>query len=210
MLKTTLFRIVLSVFVAGSSLDAQTSLDELAQLKARVAQLEKQVQEMSRLLEPIRAQQGVESRRRALREKFEKKMVQDQAKYSAEQLREAEQLYQVANQKWGSPEAAESLETMIKKYPDVNRTGCATLYVAQRSKGEERAKYLRACVEQFNDCFYGDGVQVGAYARLLLADFYQAKGEKDEAAALFGELKAHYPDAVDHGGNLLINSIKSP
>jgi hypothetical protein len=198
------------VFVAGSSLDAQTSLDELAQLKARVAQLEKQVQEMSRLLEPIRAQQGVESRRRALREKFEKKMVQDQAKYSAEQLREAEQLYQVANQKWGSPEAAESLETMIKKYPDVNRTGCATLYVAQRSKGEERAKYLRACVEQFNDCFYGDGVQVGAYARLLLADFYQAKGEKDEAAALFGELKAHYPDAVDHGGNLLINSIKSP
>ena len=49
---------------------------------------------------------------------------------------------------------------MIKKYPDINRTGCATLYVAQKAQGDERARYLQDCIEKFNDCFYGDGVQV--------------------------------------------------
>ena len=39
---------LLSTMVASSSLLAQTSSDEVAQLKQRVAQLEKQVQEMSR------------------------------------------------------------------------------------------------------------------------------------------------------------------
>jgi len=38
------------------------------------------------------------------------------------QLDEAEQLYQVANRKWGTREAIESLQTMIKKYPNLDRT----------------------------------------------------------------------------------------
>ena len=73
---------------------------------------------------------------------------------------------------------------MIKKYPDINRTGCATLYVAQRSQGDERAKYLQDCIEEYNDCLYGDGVQVGAYARFLLAEDYRSKGEKKKKAAV--------------------------
>ncbi len=51
---------------------------------------------------------------------------------------------------------------MIKKYPDINRTGCAVLYVAQKSQGDARTQYLQTCIEKFNDCFYGDGVQVGS------------------------------------------------
>jgi len=101
-----------------------------------------------------------------------------------------------------------SLQKMIKKYPDINRTGCATLYVAQRSEGEERAKYLQDCIEKYGDCFYGDGVQVGVYARFLLAADYKAKGEDEKAAALYNEIKTRYPDAVDHGGNLLVEGIK--
>ena len=143
------------------------------------------------------------------RDRFEKKMAQDRAKYTPEQLRDAEQLYQVANQKWGSPEANESLQKMIRKYPDINRTGCAMLYLAQRSEGDERANYLRDCIEKFNDCFYGDGVQVGAYARFLLAVHYKSKGEEKRAAELCNEIKAKYTDAIDHAGNLLVNSIKA-
>ena len=135
-------------------------------------------------------------------------MAQDRAKYTPEQLRDAEQLYQVANQKWGSPEASESLQAMLQKYPDINRTGCATLYLAQSSEGDERAKYLQDCIEKFNDCFYGDGVQVGAYARFLLAEDYRRKGEQNKAAALDNEIKTKYPDAIDHGGNLLVNNLK--
>ncbi|HTL54341.1 MAG TPA: hypothetical protein VL361_01625 [Candidatus Limnocylindrales bacterium] len=192
--------------VSSSRLFAQPNADEIAQLKARVAQLEKQVREISQLVEPLKAQQASENRRKALRDKFNEKMAQDRAKYSSEQLREAEELYQVANQKWGTSEASESLQKMIKKYPDINRTGCATLYVAQRSEGEERIKYLQECIEKFNDCYYGDGVQVGAYARFLLAEYYQSKGEAQKADALDKEIRIKYADAVDHSGRLLVES----
>jgi hypothetical protein len=201
--------ILMSGMAASSPVYARANADDMAQLKERVTQLEKQVQEMSRILEPLKGQQSADARRKALRDKFDKKMAKDQAKYSAEQLRDAEKLYQVANQKWGSPEATESLQTMIQKYPDINRTGCATLYVAQRSEGDARARYLQDCIEKYNDCFYGDGVQVGAYARFLLAADYMRNGQEPKAAALYSELKTKYPDAVDHGGSLLADSIKA-
>ena len=200
--------ILISGMAASSDLLAQTSADELAELKQRVAQLEKKVQEISQLVQPLKAQQAAAGRRNTLRERFENQIAKDQEKYTPEQLREAESLYQVANQKWGTPEASESLQTMIRKYPDINRTGCATLYVAQKSQGEERTRYLQTCIERFNDCFYGDGVQVGAYARFLLAADYMSRGEKEKAAALYNEIRTTYPDAVDHSGKLLVDSIK--
>jgi hypothetical protein len=209
MRNTIIAGILMSGLATSSPLFAQTNADEIAQLKQRVVQLEKQVQEISQFLEPLKAQQAMDNRRKAFRERFEKKMAQDQEKYTPEQLRDAEKLYQVANQKWGSAEASESLETMIKKYPDINRTGCAMLYVAQRSQGDERAKYLQDCIEKYNDCLYGDGVQVGAYARFLLAEDYRSKGEEKKAAALYKEIKAKYADAIDHGGKLLVDSIKA-
>ena len=83
------------------------------------------------------------------------------------------------------------------------------LYIAQRSQGDERAKCLQDCVERYNDCFYGDGVQVGAYARFLLAGDCRSKGEQEKAGALHIELKTKYPDAIDHSGKLLVDSIKA-
>lgn len=208
MRNTIVVGILVSGMAVGSPLFAQTNGNDLDVLRQRVAQLEKQVQEISRLVESLKAQQAAENRRKALREKFDQKIAQDRKKYTAEQLREAEDLYQVANQKWGSPEAIESLHKMIAKYPDINRTGCASLYVAQRSEGEPRAKYLQECIEKYNDCMYGDGVQVGVYARFLLAGDYQSQGEEQKANALYEEINRRYPDAVDHGGNLLVESIK--
>jgi hypothetical protein len=209
MRKMIIAGILISTLAATAPLFAQTNASDIAALTKRVAQLERQVQEMSRLLEPMKAQQSVDARRLKLRNSFNKKMQADSAKYTPEQLREAEQLYQVANQKWGSPEAAQSLQTMIQKYPDVNRTGCAVLYVAQMSKGEERAKNLQACVEKYNDCMYGDGVQVGVYARYLLAHDLKAGGDLKKAQALADEIKSKYPDAIDHSGNLLMDSLKA-
>lgn len=193
----------------SSTAIGQTNPGEVGQLKQKVAQLEQQVQEISQLLEPLKAQLLVDSRRKAFQEKFKKQMAQDQEKYTSEQLRDAEQLYQVANQKWGSPEASESLQTMIQKYPDINRTGCAMLYVAQRSQGDERAKYLQDCIDKYNDCFYGDGVQVGAYARFLLLQDYRSQGDEQKAAALATEIKTRFADSINHSGNLLVDSLKT-
>ncbi len=171
-------------------------------LTQNVAQLEKQLQ-------PVIARQAMENRQQALRERFTKRMSQDQQKYTRDQLNEAEQLYQAASRKWGTPEAVQGLQSMIKKYPDLDRTGCAVLYLADMSKGDERAGYLQDCIDKYTDCFYGDGVQVGAYARFLLAEDYRSAGEKEKAAALFNEIKANYAEAIDHGGKLLVDRIKA-
>ena len=142
------------------------------------------------------------------REKFEKRLALDRMKYTQDQLDDAEKLYQVANNHWGSPEAIQSLQTMVKKYPDINRTGCAVLYLAQMAQGKERAGYLDDCIKKYGDCFYGDGVQVGAYARFLMAEDYKSAGNLKQAKALFDEIKVKYTDAVDHDGKLLTDSIK--
>ena len=138
---------------------------------------------------------------------FMTRTAQDSGKYTPAQLNNAEQLYQVANQKWGTPEAKESLQTMIQKFPDINRTGCAVLYLAQMSQGDERAQHLQDCIDKYNDCFYGDGVQVGAYARFLLAKDYKSQGDTSKAKALFNEIKANYAGAIDHNANLLVDIL---
>jgi hypothetical protein len=207
-MKTILIITMFGAVILGSGCSTVHKPDSnVAQLTQRVGQLEKQVQEISQLLEPLKTQQAIDRRRKALRERYTKRTAQDQERYTVEQLREAEQLYQVANQKWGSPEATESLQTMIKKYPDINRTGCAVLYLAQTSEGDAHTKYLQDCIEKYSDCFYGDGVQVGVYARFLLAQDYRSKGEEKKAAALYSEIKVKYADAVGHNGSLLVDSI---
>jgi hypothetical protein len=138
---------------------------------------------------------------------FMTRTAQDRGKYTQAQLDDAERLYQVANQKWGTPEAKESLQALVRKFPDNNRTGCAVLYLAQMSQGDERAQYLQDCIEKYNDCFYGDGVQVGAYARFLLAKDYKSQGDISKAKALFNEIKAKYVGAIDHQGNLLVDIL---
>jgi serine/threonine protein kinase len=171
--------------------------------------LEKQVQDLKRELEPLQAQQARDNRRQALRYRFENRVARDRTKYTEEQLGEAENMYLVASRNSGLPKGSEKLEALIKKYPDVNRAGCAMLDVAEGAQGEERARYLQDCIEKYSDCFYGDGVQVGAYARFLLAGDYRSKGEEKKAAALCSEIKAKYADAVDHRGNLLVDSIQA-
>jgi len=210
-MRNTLVALILLVFVVAPwPLAAQTNTDEVAQLKQRVARLEQQVQDISRFLEPLKGQQAIIfNRRRALQEKVEKRFAQDRDKYTPEQVLEAEKLYQVVSQKPGSPEEKDSLQNLIKNYSDMNRTGCAVLYVAQRSQGEARAKYLQECVEKYDDCLYGDGVQVGAYARFLMARDYSRKGETKKAEALRLEIKSQYAGAIDHGGNLLLDNLNT-
>jgi hypothetical protein len=55
---------------------------------------------------------------------------------------------------------------------------------------------------------YGDGAQVGAFARFLLAGDYKSQGDASKAAALYVELRTKFAGAVDHSGNLLIDSIR--
>jgi len=141
------------------------------------------------------------------KEGIRKRTEEDRTNYSAEQLREIENLYQVANKLWKTPEAKTSLKVLIEKYPKSNRTGCAVQYMGQMSTGEEKEKYLKLAIKDFGDCYYGSGVQVGAYARLYLGYYYREKGMEKEAKALFEEIRKDYPDAVNHRGKPLVDDL---
>jgi serine/threonine protein kinase len=131
----------------------------------------------------------------------------DMERYSLTQLREIEALYISANRNWNSPEAKKNLETLISKYGKANQTGCAILYLGQMSAGEEKEKYLRQAIYDHSDCWYSDGVAVGAYSRFLLAQYYQQIGKKAEALNLLEKMQKDYPDAIDHTGKPLANKF---
>jgi hypothetical protein len=136
-------------------------------------------------------------------------MREDSDIYSQEELREIESLYQVANKKWRSEEGKDSLKKLVSKYSAANRTGCALLYLGQMSTGDEQINYLKQAIENFSDCFYGDGVQVGAYARFVLWYRYRNDGEKEKAAGIAEEIRINYPDAIDHRGRNVVELLKT-
>ena len=173
------------------------------ELQAKVKQLEDRVAQLESALEPFLQQQRVN----AIREQARARMRKDLEIYSQEQLREIEQLYQVANKKWRSEEGKKSLEKLVEKYSRANRTGCALLYLGQMSEGDEQIQYLTRAIKEYSDCYYGDGVKVGAYARYVLAGRYRADGENEKAEQLIKELNQNYSDAIDHRGQSLLAGI---
>lgn len=179
----------------------------IKQLQAKIAQLEERIAALEKIVLPVKSQLTASSNREAMQTKARERMMQDREKYSQSQLAEIEQLYQVANKNWRSEEAVASLEKLTREYMHANRTGCAVLYLGQMSEGDKRLEYYQRAIKDFGDCFYGDGVQVGAYARFLLAYQYKQDGKDEEARALYDELLTMYPGAIDHSGRLLSENI---
>jgi outer membrane murein-binding lipoprotein Lpp len=191
---------------AGCSPTGDREAKKVKELEAKVADLEQRVSQLEKSAGTARPQPN--ALQQALQGKFSERSKQDRKKYTPEQLQDAENIYQAASKKWGTPESIEGLKQMAEKFPGANRTGCAVLYLAQSTTGPESEKYFKDCIHNYNDCYYGDGVQVGAFARFCLADYYNKTGDNDQAEALYKEIKDNYPGAIDHSGQLLVNLIK--
>ena len=195
--------------VAGFVYAADTKDAEIQALKQKVEELEKRIADLEKIVmqksgNPSSAQNPAVAE---MQKKARARMIKDQSKYTRTQLQEIEQLYQSANKNLDKPEAKDSLQKLVTTYKDANRTGCAVLYLGQISKGDDQIKYLQQAINDFSDCWYGNGVQVGAYARFYLGQVYQEAGKKEEAKKLFDQIRTSYPDAIDHRGNKLIDGI---
>jgi hypothetical protein len=190
--------ILVTTFLAVGCAQPTTPPDD-----GRIAELEAEIAQLKAALSAFQAKSDLQKTVEALRTQAKARMAQDLERYSATELKEIESLYQVANRNWKTTEAKESLEALLAKYDGANRTGCALLYLSQMSDGAEREKYLKRAIADFSDCFYGDGVQVGAYSRYLLAHHYSEEGKAAEAKALFAEVASKYPMAIDHKGKFL-------
>lgn len=191
-ISATISALAAATFVVAAE-NTPASQDKVTALEKRVAELEGKSAEEKKATELVAANK-MKARARA---------AEDRRTYNAEQLQEIEALYQVANKNWRTDEARESLKKLLEKYDRANRTGCATLYMGQMSKGEERLEYVTRAVEKFSDCYYFNGCQVGGYGRYVLALTLWDKGEKDKARTLLAELKTTYKDATDHRGRTM-------
>lgn len=143
-----------------------------------------------------------------LRTRAQERMRQDLAIYSADDVRTLEQLYQSANRNLQAPDAKAILQRVVKDYPQSNRAGSAVLYLAQLSSGPEREAYLKTASTTYRNTWYGNGVQVGAFARLQLAAFYVAAGRLAEAQDLAKEIADDFPGAIDHNGRPLVDALR--
>ncbi len=198
----------LGLTIIGDSLTA-AERKETEALKKRISELENQVAQLQSDTEEVVEQSKIDEIVEENRQKARERMREDLGEYSQEELREIETLYQVANKNWRSEEARMSLEKLVDEYDDANRTGCALLYLAQYSEGDKREEYLRRVVEDFSDCYYGNGCQVGGYGRYLLAAFLKDKGETDEAAEVIEEIEKDYATATSHSRKLIVEMVQS-
>jgi hypothetical protein len=92
-----------------------------------------------------------------LRAKARERMERERATFTMEQVREIESLYQSANRDLRAPSSKEA-----------NRAGCALLYLAQLSPPAERETFLTRAIADHSDAWYGDGTQVGPFAKAQL------------------------------------------
>lgn len=183
--------------------EIQNNDAQVAALTERVTELEQRLAELEEKALPLIKQAENQLRRDKARAAARARMRQDRGKYSPEVLGEVEELYQTANKDWRSPAAVAALEKLIEEYPDLNRTGCATMYLGQMSQGDERVDYLNRAMTDFADCYYGDGVNVGAYATYYLACHHWDEGNYDDAQKLIDKINTDHTDAIDHRGRAL-------
>jgi TolA-binding protein len=212
MLLRNVLPVVLIVGVlAATSARADDKDDQIKALQEQNATLTNRVDQLEKRLAALeqRGQSAAskDEARQALVLKARQRMAADSAKHSRDDLRAAEELYQIANKDWRSDAAKNALTSMVSQYPDMNRTGCAVLYLGQMSEGNQREQYLKDAVEKFSDCWYGDGVQVGGFARLLLGDYYRQQKQPEKAKAMFDEIRKDYATAINHDGSLIVDTI---
>lgn len=137
-----------------------------------------------------------------LRREARARMAKDAMLYSRDERVAIENLYQSWTVKRGKERQAIAI-TMLRRFPKANRTGCAMLYLAQDNARQKRIDLLKQVIRDHDDCWYGNGVQVGAMARYHLFNILRETGKQEEAEKYREELKTMFPDAIDHSGKPL-------
>ena len=142
---------------------------------------------------------NVEKQRQIAQQQF----VKERAIYGNAARKEIENLYQ----EFSKTHDLATMRKLADKYPLANRTGCAILYAADYAPGAKREELLKMAIEKFDGCYYGDGARVGVLARVILASLYNGTNRTNEGRALWREVAEKYPDAIDHRGNKVVDSM---
>jgi len=141
---------------------------------------------------------------RSMQEAYLAAVQRDQQKYSPEELAEIEDLYQQGNDAIESAAGEERLRTLIERYPDSNRAGCASMNLgAVYLNGgllEEAQQHLEMLVEQQNSAVFESGEAVLPKALLNLAMLHHERGESRAALDAWRRVLTEHPEARDAQG----------
>ena len=219
---------LITVIITGNLLGADQN-EKLKELESRIEKLEKIVASLSSGQPVVKQNNTSEKTASSIdinkirnipkssrsnissqRMKARQRMRADWKVYSRKQLQKIERLYQSRGHRNGSEEKRRDLKTVISNYSKANRAGCAMLYLGQfNSNPKKQEFYIKQAINKHGDCFYGDGVQIGAYGKFYLAKIYLSQGRKEEAEKLFREVLKKYPGAINHRQQDLSKIINS-
>jgi len=176
-------------------------------LRARVEALEKAMGELRETLAPLQKRQAAMKRQQELQRQARELRDAEKKAYSEAELGEMDTLFKTATQQWNKPEGAAALATLAEKFPKANRTGAAYLQVGQMSKDEQGEAFLRIAAEKYPEAINLAGVKIGPVAKFMLGMRLWNGNRKDEARAIFADLRQNFADAVGPRGNLLVDAI---
>ncbi len=193
----------LSLLLVASTTQAQGN-ETKPSMEELIERLEKRVEELETRLAPfLEDEERLEIIERQ-RLKAQERMQKDLDHFSKDQLKEIERLYRKATNPATAPDKGKALlKQIVEQFPKSNRAGCALQYLGQRATGQEQVTYFEQAIQNHSDCYYGDGVQVGPYARYYLATALLQANQPEKAKELLEAILAQYPEAVTHRGQLL-------
>ena len=142
-----------------------------------------------------------------MRAQAQERMAADEKRLGPELFDKIETLYQIGNRNFGQPEAQKPLEEVLAKYPQSDRAGSPACTWDNWAAGAAAKGYYRQAIAKYDDCFWGDGTQVGPAARYLLAGILHQEGQTAEAERLEKEITTRYPEAVWHDGRPLAKIV---
>ncbi len=200
-MKKTIGLISLCAVTTSLFADEGILLQRIVTLEERVAKLE---EKLAPVLEQERIKGVVAEQQAFARDR----MMLDADIYSRHDLQIIEKIYQAAGSDWSSEDARKAVDLLSERYPNANRTGCAILNFARHAERNEQSELLAKAIGPFSGCYYANGVQVGAYARLYLAMRHKKEGKDEAAAKLFKVIREDYPNAIDHKGQLLTSHLE--
>ncbi len=142
-----------------------------------------------------------------LRQAAFERMDKDAIFYSKEERVEIEKLYQFWKTRKGKERQAIAI-TLLRRFPKANRTGCTLYLLALDNARQKRIDLLKQVIQNHSDCWFGNGMQVGATARYHLIRILMETGKQEEAEQYREELNTLFPDAVDGIGKRFSELLK--
>lgn len=171
-------------------------------LATRLARLESSVEETQ-----TRVAMGMPSAREdqplAL-ERYQAAMDRDRANHTTEEWQEINRLYSLGMRGLRQPEGREALESLIDRFPESNRAGCAAMNLASVLYGDgdhDAARaHLETLIEAESDAVFRNGERILAKALVMLGRVEQHEGRGEEAHALWSRVTEDFPNEEDARG----------